>query len=117
MKIFSVEMIKIYGGGLLFVMAVIIILLFIDDFIRRRMIMACDRVLKNRQGISKLSVDNRTATYLKQNYDHQLHQVEDQLSKKDNIIRYRLYLKKRRFDFYLKKQKLWNYKVLAIKMY
>ena len=41
----------------------------------------------------------------------------EMISKKDDIIRYKLCLKKRSFDFYLRKQNLWNYKVIAIKMY
>jgi len=117
MKIFSVEVIKIFGLVLLFVMLTIIILLFIDDLIRKRMIEACDRALHNPQEITGISVDSRTAAYLKRNHDHQLHRIDENISKKDDIIRYRLYLKKRRFDFYLRKQNLWNYKVLAIKMY
>jgi len=117
MDITNVEMTRIYGGLLLFVMVLIIILLFINDFIRKRMISACNSAIKNRERIPEISVDSRTADYLERNCDHELHRIDEYISKKDDIVKYKLYLKKRRFAFYLRKQNLWNYKVLAIKMY
>src|SRR5699024_11891270 len=62
--------------------------------------------------ISQISVDNETADYLRRNNNHELHRIDEMISKKDDIIRYKLCLKKRSFDFYLRKQNLWNYKVI-----
>lgn len=113
----NVRMIEIYGGLLLVIIALIIIILFINDFIRKRMIFACRRTLLSKEKITRLSVDEATADYLKRNNDYDLYRVNEFISKKDDIIRYRLCLKKRSFDFYLRKQNLWNYNVVAIQMY
>ena len=113
----SVRTAEIYGGLLLLIMAIIIILLFINDFARKRMVFACSQALQNKDKISRISVDDETAEYLRDNNDYDLYRVDETISKRDDIIRYRLCLKKRRFDFYLEKNNLWNYKVVAIKMY
>jgi len=108
---------EIYGGILLIVILGIIIMLFVNDFIRRQMIFACKKTLENTDEIAQISVDHRTADYLKRNNKHELYRVDELISKKDDIIRYRLCLRKRSFDFYLRKKNLWNYIVVAIKMY
>ena len=117
MNLSNVLVTEIYGGILLFVIAGIIIVLFINDLIRKRMVFACETALRDREKISQISVDNETAEYLRRNNNHELHRIDEIISKKDDIIRYKLCLKKRSFDFYLRKQNLWNYKVVAIKMY
>jgi len=108
---------EIYGGILLFIIIGIIITLLINDYIRRRMIHACKSSLENSEKIAKISVDTRTADYLSRNNTHELYRVDEFIDKKDNIIRYRLCLRKRSFDFYLRKKNLLNYNVVAIKMY
>lgn len=108
---------EIYGGILIGIILIITILLAVNDFIRKRMYSACNITLRNTQRIHRLSVDERTANYLKRYHRDNLYRVNEYISKKDNIIRYRLCLRKHSFDFYLKKQNLWNYKVLAIQMY
>jgi len=108
---------EIYGGIILIVMIIIIVMLFINDIIRRQMVYACKKALENREKIARISVDKRTADYLRRNNDHELYRVDEFISKKDNIIRYRLCLRKRSFDFYLRKKNLWNYIVVAIQMY
>lgn len=117
MNLTSVVTMEVYGGLLLLIITGIIIALFINDFIRRRMILACKNALENKAGISQIAADNETADYLQRNYNGSLYRIDELISKKDNVIRYKLCLKKRSFDFYLKKQKLLNYKVIAIKMY
>ncbi len=108
---------EVFGGLLLLFIIGIIITLFINDFIRRRMIQACEDVLEDKDIIAKISVDNATADYLKRNHNDGLYRIDELISKKNDVIKYKLCLKKRSFDFYLKKQKLLNYKVIAIKMY
>ncbi|KRL32407.1 hypothetical protein FD33_GL000571 [Companilactobacillus paralimentarius DSM 13238 = JCM 10415] len=117
MNISNVEMTEICGGLLLLVMIFIIILLVLNDLIRKRMEFACKHALANRQKIDDIALDEKTSSYLKRNNDHELHRLNEYVSKQNDVIRYKLYLKKRRFDFYLEKQNLWNYKVIAIKMY
>jgi hypothetical protein len=113
----QVAIAEIYGGILIGIILIIIIFLMLNDVIRNRMYSACNRTLSSTQKIHRLSVDSRTAEYLKRYHHESLYRVNEYISKKDNIIRYRLCLRKRSFDFYLKKQNLWNYKVLAIQMY
>ncbi|WP_119325416.1 hypothetical protein [Companilactobacillus musae] len=117
MSLSNVVITEIYGGVLLVIVAAIIIVLFVNDFIRKRMVLACRNILLDREKISQISVDNKTADYLLRNYKHELYRVDEIISKENNLIKYKLCLKKRSFDFYLKKQNLWNYKVVAIKMY
>jgi hypothetical protein len=117
MNVSSVELTEIYGGLLLLVMIVIIILLVIHDLIRKRMEFACKTTLQNKAELVRTAVDSKTAEYLNRNCDHELHRIEGYIVKNNKTILYKLYLKKRRFDFYLEKQNLWNYKVIAIKMY
>jgi len=108
---------EVFGGLLLLIIIGIIITLFVNDFIRRRMIQACENVLSDKDIIAKISVDNATADYLERNHNDSLYRIDELISKENDVIRYKLCLKKRSFDFYLKKQKLLNYKVIAIKMY
>jgi hypothetical protein len=117
MNLTSVVTMELYGGLLLLIISGIIIALFINDFIRRRMIQACKRALEDEDVIAEISADSATADYLKRNYNDDLYRIDELISKKGNIIKYKLCLKKRSFDFYLKKQKLLNYKVISIKMY
>lgn len=117
MSVSSVEMTEICGGLLLLVMIIIIILLVLNDLIRKRMEFACKDALANHQKIDDIALDEKTSSYLKRNNDHELHRLNEYVSKQNDVIQYKVYLKKRRFDFYLKKQNLWNYKVIAIKMY
>ncbi|PMD73906.1 hypothetical protein [Companilactobacillus nuruki] len=117
MDLSSVLMTEIYGGILLFIIGCIILVFFINDFIRKRMVFACRKVLLNKEKVVKISVDNKTADYLTRNNNHELYRVNEFISKENGVIKYRLCLKKRSFDFYLKKQNLWNYNVVAIKMY
>ncbi|KRN95118.1 hypothetical protein IV57_GL002000 [Companilactobacillus kimchiensis] len=73
--------------------------------------------MQNKEKITKLAVDGKTADYLARNQSYELYRVDEIISKKNDVIRYRLCLKKRSFDFYLKKKNLLNYNVIAIKMY
>lgn len=117
MSISGVEITEIFGGLLLLVMIIIIILLVGNDLIRKRMEFACQNALAHHEMIDNIAVDEKTSSYLRRNNNHELHRLNEYISKQNGVIKYRLYLKKRRFDFYLKKQNLWNYKVIAIKMY
>jgi len=117
MNLSNVVITEVYGSVLLLIIIGIIIALFINDIIRTRMIQACKKALADTDKISKISVDNETAAYLQRNHNDELYRIDELISKKDDIIRYKLCLKKRSFDFYLRKQKLLNYKVIAIKMY
>lgn len=117
MNVSSIELAEIYGGLLLLIMVVIMILIFINDLIRKRMEFACKNALQNKLKIAEIAIDDKTAEYLKKNSKHELQRINEYVSRKNNVIHYKLYLKKRRFDFYLKKENLWNYKVIAIKMY
>ncbi|MQS97488.1 hypothetical protein FHL05_06235 [Lactobacillus halodurans] len=92
-------------------------MLFINDLIRKRMVYACRATLMDKDKIVQIAVDEKTADYLKSNSNQELYRVDDFISKEDDLIRYKLCLKKRSFDFYLEKKDFWNYKVVAIKMY
>lgn len=117
MNLSNVVFTELYGGILLILITGIIAVLFVNDFIRKRMVLECRKVLRNKERIFKIAVDNETANYLINNSNQELYRVDENISKKNNVIRYKLCLKKKSFDFYLKKENLWNYKVIAIKMY
>ena len=109
--------VEIYGTIVLSIIIVITIFVIINDLIQRQMYSACNRTLNNTHKINRLAVDKKTSDYLLRYHHDDLYRVNEYIAKKNDIIRYRLCLKKRSFDFYLKKQNLWKYKVLAIKMY
>lgn len=117
MKLSSVVATEIYGGLLLLVMTGIIISLILNNFIRRRMVLACKKTLQNKEKVLKVSVNDETAAYLNRHRNEDLYRIDELITKRHDIIKYKLCLKKRSFDFYLKKQKLLNYKVIAIKIY
>lgn len=117
MKQTIVEVMEIFGGFFLLLITCIIFIIIFNEFAHRQMVLACKNTLQNKDEVTKIAVDSKTADYLRKNCQNELYRIDEFITRKDNIIRYKLCLKKRNFDFYLEKQRLLKYKVIAIKMY
>ncbi|WP_334329404.1 hypothetical protein [Companilactobacillus sp. HBUAS59699] len=112
----NVEIFSIYGGFFLLILVGIILALFINDLLRRRMILACNSLLIDHDKISKVALNSETKNYLINNHHHNLYRINEQIEREDGVLKYHLCLGKRAFKFYLKKRNMWSYYVIGVKM-